>query len=135
MSDKNNPRTIFGWCMYDWANSAFATTVLAALLPAYFAGDLPASGLRDYVRKPIFAREGANISIYRDGRRVHASDGPYGEEGYVYQGYAPLPKFGDSYALIGSWLVDGQPAGLSVREDRGLITQDSARYLPHIISA
>jgi len=26
--------------MYDWANSAFATTVLAALLPAYFAGEV-----------------------------------------------------------------------------------------------
>ena len=21
------------WCMYDWANSAFATTILAAVLP------------------------------------------------------------------------------------------------------
>jgi UMF1 family MFS transporter len=37
---KNDRKTIFGWCMYDWANSAFATTVLAALLPAYFAGDI-----------------------------------------------------------------------------------------------
>jgi len=27
----------FGWCVYDWANSAFATTVLAAVLPVYFA--------------------------------------------------------------------------------------------------
>lgn len=26
--------------MYDWANSAFATTILAALLPAYFAGEV-----------------------------------------------------------------------------------------------
>lgn len=33
----NERRTIFGWCMYDWANSAYATTVLAGLLPAYFA--------------------------------------------------------------------------------------------------
>ncbi len=40
MHEKNNRRTIFGWCMYDWANSAFATTVLAALLPAYFAGEV-----------------------------------------------------------------------------------------------
>lgn len=38
--EKNNARTIFGWCMYDWANSAFATTVIAALLPAYFAGEV-----------------------------------------------------------------------------------------------
>ena len=34
---QNEPKTIFGWCMYDWANSAYATTVLAGLLPAYFA--------------------------------------------------------------------------------------------------
>ncbi|MFC1858435.1 MFS transporter [Thermodesulfobacteriota bacterium] len=40
MHKKNDRRTIFGWCMYDWANSAFATTVLAALLPAYFAGEV-----------------------------------------------------------------------------------------------
>lgn len=26
-----------GWCLYDWANSAFATSVVAAILPAYFA--------------------------------------------------------------------------------------------------
>ncbi|MFH0981940.1 MAG: MFS transporter [Planctomycetota bacterium] len=35
---KNDPKTVFGWCMYDWANSAYATTVLAGLLPAYFEG-------------------------------------------------------------------------------------------------
>jgi UMF1 family MFS transporter len=34
---KDDPKTIFGWCMYDWANSAYATTVLAGLLPIYFA--------------------------------------------------------------------------------------------------
>jgi UMF1 family MFS transporter len=26
------------WCMYDWANSAFATTVMAAVLPAFYSG-------------------------------------------------------------------------------------------------
>jgi MFS transporter, UMF1 family len=30
-------RTIFGWCMYDWANSAYGTTTLVGLLPIYFA--------------------------------------------------------------------------------------------------
>ena len=33
---RNDPRTLFGWCMYDWANSAYATTVLVGLLPYYF---------------------------------------------------------------------------------------------------
>lgn len=33
---KNDKKTIFGWCMYDWANSAYITTVGVALLPIYF---------------------------------------------------------------------------------------------------
>ena len=32
---KNNPREIFGWKMYDWANSAFYTTVVATLFSPY----------------------------------------------------------------------------------------------------
>ena len=35
MSDKNNPRELFGWKMYDWANSAFSTTVVGALFSPY----------------------------------------------------------------------------------------------------
>lgn len=31
-----NKKEIFGWTMYDWANSAFATTVMAAVLPIYY---------------------------------------------------------------------------------------------------
>ena len=34
---KNDKQTIFGWCMYDWANSAFILTVVTAVLPVYFA--------------------------------------------------------------------------------------------------
>lgn len=32
----NDKRSIFGWCMYDWANSAFATTVMAGFFPVFF---------------------------------------------------------------------------------------------------
>ena len=34
-TDKNNRREIFGWKMYDWANSAFYTTVVGALFSPY----------------------------------------------------------------------------------------------------
>jgi UMF1 family MFS transporter len=37
-------RAQFGWCLYDWANSAFATVILAAVLPVYFASLVPAEG-------------------------------------------------------------------------------------------
>jgi UMF1 family MFS transporter len=34
-SVKNDPREVFGWIVYDWANSAFYTTVVAALFGDY----------------------------------------------------------------------------------------------------
>ena len=30
-------KRVFSWALYDWANSAFATTILAAVLPAYYS--------------------------------------------------------------------------------------------------
>jgi MFS transporter, UMF1 family len=30
-------KIINAWCMYDWANSAFATTIMAAVLPVYYS--------------------------------------------------------------------------------------------------
>lgn len=37
---KNDKRTIFGWAMYDWANSAYTTTTLAVLLPIIFGSEI-----------------------------------------------------------------------------------------------
>jgi len=38
-------KTVYSWALYDWANSAYATTIIAAVLPTYFskvaAADLP----------------------------------------------------------------------------------------------
>ena len=104
------------------------------LLPAFFEDELHlADGCDSMVKKPIFSREGANVSIIRNKSEVIASPGPYGSEGYIYQATYMLPKFGEHYTLIGSWLVDDEAAGISVREDSGPITQDMSRYLPHII--
>ena len=103
------------------------------LLPAFFENDSRTNSLTHYVKKPIFSREGANISIFKNGQCTESASGPYGEEGYIIQAYHPLPKFGNSYTLIGSWLVDDKAAGISVREDVSIVTQDMSRYLPHII--
>ncbi|WP_322506806.1 MFS transporter [Anaerolinea sp.] len=37
MDEKQHKRAIRAWTMYDWANSAFATTIMAAVLPVYYA--------------------------------------------------------------------------------------------------
>jgi glutathionylspermidine synthase len=103
------------------------------LLPAFFDDDPKKSTLKDYVKKPFFSREGANISIVKNGQTLVDSDGPYGEEGFIYQAYSPLPVFDGNVTLIGSWLVDDKAAGMAIREDKALITQDLSRFLPHTI--
>lgn len=40
---KDDPKTVFGWCMYDWANSAYITTAVG-LLPIFFANSVMANG-------------------------------------------------------------------------------------------
>lgn len=102
------------------------------LLPAYFAEVNPPK-LDRYVIKPIFSREGANIRIIDNDREIASVDGPYGEEGMIIQQFYPLPQFENNYTLIGSWLVNDQPAGIGIREDKQLITQDLSRFYPHII--
>lgn len=104
------------------------------LLPAYFEEELSlSSSIKSLVKKPIFSREGANISFIDGTRATTMSDGPYGQEGYIYQEKHLLPKFGDNYTLIGSWLVNDKAAGISIREDSQPITQDLSRFVPHII--
>ncbi len=41
---KEKRQARFAWCMYDWGNSGFATVILAAVFPVYFAALLPAEG-------------------------------------------------------------------------------------------
>lgn len=103
------------------------------LLPAYFEDELALASEAKLVKKPIYSREGANISIIENGKTLVEAHGPYGEEGFIYQAYFPLPRFENNHTLIGSWLVDDQAAGISVREDTSEITQDLSRYLPHVI--
>ncbi len=46
MHDATRRKAWLGWCLYDWANSAFATVILSAVLPVYFVSLVPAEGAR-----------------------------------------------------------------------------------------
>ena len=35
--DSTRRKIIVSWCLYDWANSAFATTIMAAVLPVFYS--------------------------------------------------------------------------------------------------
>ena len=49
------------------------------------------------------------------------------------QAFAGLRSFSGQYPVLGSWLVDHAPCGLSIREDENPITGNSSRFLPHAI--
>ena len=101
------------------------------LLPAFF--DDGNSLQNGWLRKPLLSREGANIELLTADGTLVKQDGPYTDSGYIRQQLAPLPQFGNSYTLIGSWVVGDSAAGIGIREDNSLITKDSSRFIPHII--
>jgi glutathionylspermidine synthase len=104
------------------------------LLPAWFEDDPNAAQLgASYVRKPLYSREGANVTMVSAGTTLVEQQGPYGAEGFIRQAFAPLPNFAGSYPVVGSWLVDHVPCGLSIREDENPITGNTSRFLPHAI--
>jgi glutathionylspermidine synthase len=85
-----------------------------------------------YVAKPFLAREGANIEIVEHGQTVARSPGEYRHGLTMYQELYPLRDFGNGYPVLGSWIVDGEAAGMGIREDE-LITGNRARFVPHVI--
>jgi glutathionylspermidine synthase len=104
------------------------------LLPAWFEDDPNAARLgASFVRKPLYSREGANVTLVSAGATLEAQQGPYGAEGFIRQALAPLPNFSGSYPVLGSWLVDHVACGLSIREDENPITGNTSRFLPHAI--
>ena len=96
------------------------------LLPAYFE---PRSD--SYVKKPKLSREGANITIVKNGRILEENGGLYGNEEYIYQDIANIPCIGGNYPVIGSWIIGGESAGIGIRENTSMITNNMSRFVPH----
>ncbi|MFN4087843.1 MAG: glutathionylspermidine synthase family protein [Alphaproteobacteria bacterium] len=91
----------------------------ASLDPADIAGPM--------VAKPALGREGQGVTIHRDGPPVAVA-------GNVYQSFAPLPAFDGRYAVIGSWVIASQPAGIGIREDDAAVTLNTSRFVPHFFA-
>lgn len=97
------------------------------LLPAFQGSP---QGLTEFVKKPLLGREGSNVTI--SSPRLSAEvGGPYDDGEFIYQAFTPLPEFENNFAVIGSWIVDGDACGIGIRESDGPITLDTARFVPH----
>lgn len=99
------------------------------LLPAFF--NEPGS-MTSFVKKPKLSREGANVEVVINGNVILQSDGDYGEEGFIYQEYYPLPNFDGHKPVLGSWMIDQESAGIGVRESKELVTDNLSSFVPHM---
>ena len=99
------------------------------LLPAYLDGP---GDLRSYVRKPLFGREGSGTALIRDGVTESGTLAGSTADGYVYQDLAPMAHAAGKTAVFGSWLVDGEPDGMGIRESSGPITTNTSSFVPHL---
>lgn len=108
----------------------------ANLLPAYFDSTSNAThGMRNYVRKPLHSREGANITVVRNNATVVSTDGPYGGA-CIVQALGPEATFPDAVShprnpVLGLWMIDQECGGMGIRESSGPITDNLSSFVPH----
>ncbi|MFE9039532.1 glutathionylspermidine synthase family protein [Streptomyces sp. NPDC012421] len=98
------------------------------LLPAYLDGPRELATTTGWAAKPLLGREGAGVTLHEPGSEVVVRDEPC-----CYQGLAPLPDFDGNRTLLGAWVVEDEAAGLGIRESAGPVTDEYARFLPHVI--
>ncbi len=93
--------------------------------------------MRNYIRKPLTSREGANITLVRDNATVLSTPGPYhGKQ--ICQALAPEVVFTDNlkpnaqrHPILGLWMIDQDSCGLGIRESAGPITDNLSSFVPH----
>ncbi len=129
-----------------WSNKALLAVLWELnpnhelLLPAYL--DSPGK-MQNFVRKPLFGREGNGVTVFRNWAEetqpaaktiveTAAEDARVSAGKFVYQQMASLAQADGRTAVLGSWLVDGEPAGMGIRESDGLITNNFSRFVPHL---
>ena len=106
------------------------------LLPAYFESWAGKShGMRDFVRKPLHGREGANVTITRNGAPAYSTEGPYGGPAVLQAlaAEAVFPSFDghDRYPVLGLWMIDQECGGMGIRESTTPVTDNMSSFIPH----
>lgn len=89
-----------------------------------------------WAKKPILAREGANIHVLENNQDQGAASGSfyfedYDKYGYIAQKWIDTPLFDGMLPTLGLWMVGHSCAGMSIREDRYEIIGNDAHFAAH----
>ena len=88
-----------------------------------------------FIKKPIFSREGANVSTtnlldIRDRQNDKFFDRSYDKYPYIVQKDANISVFDGYTPVIGSWVIGDTPCGMGLRMDKGF-TRNTSLFVPH----
>jgi glutathionylspermidine synthase len=163
VDDQNNPiRQIFKLYPWEWlGNESFAPQlnlthwkILEPAWKAIFASKkllftlqelypnhpnlLPVSRQApkgSYVSKPVFGREGANVTFYKNGVESDKRIGATTSQSLIFQEYCSLVRSQPGvFAQCGVWMAGPEPVGVGIREDTRPILGNTSQFVPHIIS-
>lgn len=129
------------WDYFSGSTEPEDKAILDLLVPAYISDDYSEGTLKNFVKKPLFGREGDGVEIYAPDNGLYESrkDGFMSEntpeEEYVYQEYIESISFNDDsldvYPMIGAWVSNnGELLGISIRESSKHITDSSCNFIP-----
>ncbi|MBW4458703.1 MAG: glutathionylspermidine synthase family protein [Nodosilinea sp. WJT8-NPBG4] len=109
------------------------------LLATYFDSDISPEAtklmLEMHVKKPMLGLEGVGTSIETGVGELEKRDTlGYGSEGFVIQDYIELPQAFGYHYMVGSWVINGDAAGIILRGDTSRITGRHCLIIPHIVS-
>jgi glutathionylspermidine synthase len=81
------------------------------------------------------SREGANITLARDGSTALTTSGPYGGP-CIVQAIGPEAVFPDAsgqprHPILGLWMIDQECGGMGIRESSGPVTDNLSSFVPH----
>jgi glutathionylspermidine synthase len=102
--------------------------------PLLLDASLEAGGLTGhYVRKPVFGREGQNVTeLYPDGSPGAEVPGDFADQPQVYQQWAELPTDAGGRRYQAGVFWAGEACAIGFRRDATIITNLS-EFVPHII--
>lgn len=75
-----------------------------------------------WIQKPMLGREGQGVKIHDKNNIL--------EQGNIMQEKFNVAKFDGMTPVIGSWIIGDEPAGIGIREDIDITTNNS-RFVPH----
>jgi glutathionylspermidine synthase len=95
--------------------------------------DEPPAGGGSWVAKPLFAREGSNVTVCRHGRVAEETGGEFDDQKRVNQEFVESAALTGFRSRFGVWMAGRNPVALAVRETDGLIITGDSPFVPHAI--